>query len=253
VDLSLFARRNFWTSTLAMSLAYGTFFGGVVLLPLWLQQYMGYPATKAGMVLAPVGLLAIILTPFVGKYMNRVDPRIFATTAFIIFAIVMYMRSRFATDADIMTLMIPTIIQGVAVAVFFIPLVSLSLSGLDAARVPAASGLFNFARITAGSFGTSIATTWWDRRATLHHAQLVERITQFDPSSTQALAGLQAGGLTPQQASAAMNQMIDRQAFMLSANDIFLVSAILFVLLVGVVWLARPVKGPSAAPVAAEA
>ena len=45
VDLRLFARRNFWTGTLAMSLAYGVFFGNVVLLPLWLQQYMGYTAT----------------------------------------------------------------------------------------------------------------------------------------------------------------------------------------------------------------
>ena len=253
VDLSLFARRNFWTSTLVMSLAYGTFFGSVVLLPLWLQQYMGYPATMAGMVLAPVGLLAIILTPFVGRYVHRVDPRVFATVAFVIFAIVMYMRSRFATDADLTTLMIPTIIQGAAMAVFFIPLVNLSLSGIDAARVPAASGLFNFARITAGSFGTSIATTWWDRRATLHHAQLVERITQFDPTSMQALAGLQAGGLTPEQAGAALNQVIDRQAFMLSANDIFFVSALLFLLLIGVVWLARPVNGQAVTNVATEA
>src|ERR1700676_3401237 len=62
VDLRLFSRRNFWTSTLAMSLAYGTFFGNLVLLPLWLQQYMGYTATLAGMVLAPVGILAILLT-----------------------------------------------------------------------------------------------------------------------------------------------------------------------------------------------
>jgi DHA2 family multidrug resistance protein len=55
--------------------------------------------------------------------------------------------------------MIPTIIQGVALAMFFIPLVTLSLSGLLPERIPSASGLFNFARITAGSFGTSIATT----------------------------------------------------------------------------------------------
>src|SRR5205814_1355190 len=47
VDLRLFGRRNFWTSSLAMSLGYGTFFGNVVLLPLWLQQYMGYTATLA--------------------------------------------------------------------------------------------------------------------------------------------------------------------------------------------------------------
>ena len=46
-----------------MLLAYGLFFGNVVLLPLWLQQYMGYTATFAGLVLAPVGILAMFLRP----------------------------------------------------------------------------------------------------------------------------------------------------------------------------------------------
>jgi DHA2 family multidrug resistance protein len=247
VDLRLFARRNFWTSTLAMSLGYGAFFGNVVLLPLWLQQYMGYTATIAGLVLAPVGILAILLTPFVGKTVHRVDPRLFATAAFIVFALVLFMRSWFNTQADIMTLMVPTIIQGTAMAVFFVPLITLSLSGLAPERIPAASGLFNFARITAGSFGTSIVTTWWDRRATLHHAQLVERISQYDPTSTQALSGLQSGGMSQQQSYEMINRVIDQQAFMLSANDIFYVSALLFLLLIGVVWLARPVKASAPA------
>ncbi|HXT02662.1 MAG TPA: DHA2 family efflux MFS transporter permease subunit, partial [Casimicrobiaceae bacterium] len=110
VDLRLFARRNFWTSSLAMSLAYGAFFGNVVLLPLWLQQYMGYTATEAGMVLAPVGVLAIVLTPFVGRTINKVDPRIFVTGAFLIFALVLFMRADFNTSADFWTLMVPTII-----------------------------------------------------------------------------------------------------------------------------------------------
>ena len=253
VDLRLFARRNYWTSTLAMSLAYGAFFGNVVLLPLWLQQYMGYTATMAGLVLAPVGLLAIVLTPFVGRTVDRVDPRIFATTAFLVFALVLWMRSLFNTQADLETLLIPTIIQGAAVAVFFIPLVTLSLSGLPPNQIPAASGLFNFARITAGAFGTSITTTWWDRRAALHHAQLVERITAYDPTTQQALGSLQSGGLTPDQSVAALNRMVDQQAYMLSANDIFYVSAILFLLLIGVVWLARPVKGVHASAEAAAA
>ncbi len=107
VDLRLFARRNFWTSTIAMSVGYGLFFGNLVLLPLWLQQYMGYTATMAGMVLAPVGLFAILLTPLVGRNINKVDPRVFATAAFAIFALVLFMRSRFNTNADFATLMIP--------------------------------------------------------------------------------------------------------------------------------------------------
>jgi DHA2 family multidrug resistance protein len=242
VDLRLFARRNFWTSALAMALAYGTFFGNVVLLPLWLQQYMGYTATQAGMVLAPVGLLAILLTPLVGRTLHKVDPRIFATTAFLIFALVLFMRSQFATTADVRTLMVPTIIQGAAVSVFFIPLVTLSLSGLSPDRIPAASGLFNFARITAGSFGTSIATTLWDHRATLHHAHLVERLGGADSAAGQALASMQASGLTPEQSQAMLNRLVDQQAFMLSANDVFYASAALFLLLIAIVWLAKPAK-----------
>src|SRR5947207_6598133 len=125
VDLTLFKRRNFWTSTLSMSLAYGAFFGNVVLLPLWLQQFMGYTATDAGWVLAPVGFLAILLTPLVGKNLQKVDPRVFATGSFAIFALVLFMRAQVNTNADLKTLWVPTVITGAAVAVFFVPLVTL--------------------------------------------------------------------------------------------------------------------------------
>jgi DHA2 family multidrug resistance protein len=239
VDLRLFARRNFLVSTVAISLSFGTFFGSVVLLPLWLQQYMDYTATQAGMVVAPVGLLAVVLTPLVGRTVNRVDPRYFASASFATFALVMLMRSRFATSADLTTLMIPTIVQGAAMAMFFVPLITLSLSGLAPERIASASGLFNFARLLAGSFGTSITTTFWDRRATLHHAQLVEHLTAFDSQSQQAMALLQANGLSGAESHAVLNRLVDQQAFMLSANDLFYASAVLFLALIAVVWLAK--------------
>jgi MFS transporter, DHA2 family, multidrug resistance protein len=246
VDLSLFESRNFAVSTVAMLFAYGLFFGNVVLLPLWLQQYMGYTATLAGWVLAPVGFLAIVLSPIVGRYVDRVDPRILVTVSFAVFSLVLFMRAHFNTDATIGTLMLPTVIQGAGMAAFFIPLVSISLSGLSPERIPAASGLFNFARITAGAFGTSITTTAWDRRATLHHAQLIERLTSGDPATAQALGTLHAGGMGQNQSYALLNRLVDSQAFMLSANDIFYVSAIAFLGLIFLVWLAHPVRSAHA-------
>jgi DHA2 family multidrug resistance protein len=239
VDLSLFRSRNFTVSTIAMLFAYGLFFGNVVLLPLWLQQYMGYTATLAGWVLAPVGLLAIILSPVVGRMNDRVDPRILVTISFAIFALVLFMRAHFNTNATIGTLMLPTVIQGAGMATFFIPLVSISLSGMPPERIPAASGLFNFARITAGAFGTSITTTLWDRRATLHHAQLIERLGAADPNTAAALGTLHAGGLNDTQSYEVLNRMVDAQAFMLSADDIFYVSGLLFLALIFLVWFAR--------------
>jgi DHA2 family multidrug resistance protein len=245
VELRLFARRNFWAGTVATSIAYGLFFGNVVLLPLWLQQFMGYTATDAGMIMAPVGLLALVLSPLVGKTVASVDPRKYVTFAFIVFALVLWMRSHFNTQADFATILIPTIIQGVAMAFFFIPLATITMSGLTPDRMPAASGLTNFVRITAGAMGTSIATTLWESRAALHHAQLAETINPGSPAAQAALSGLTASGMTAEQALAQVNRLVDQQAFMLAANDIFWVSALLFLALIPLVWLTRPQKASS--------
>jgi DHA2 family multidrug resistance protein len=78
-------------------------------------------------------------------------------------------------------------------------------------------------------------------------------VTPFDPASAQALSHLQAGGMGQQQSYELLNRMIDQQAFMLSANDIFYVSAVVFLLLIGVIWLARPAKANQDAGAAAGA
>ena len=243
VDLRLFARRNFWAGTVTLAVAYGLFFGNVVLLPLWLQQFMGYTATDAGMILAPVGLMAMLLSPLVGATVSRVDPRRYATFAFLVLALVLWMRSRFNTQADFATLIVPTVIQGIAMAFFFIPLNTLTLSGLSQDRMPAASGLTNFVRITAGAVGTSVSTTLWESRAALHHAHLAESVNAGSAATQAALAGLASAGLTPEQALAQVNRLVDQQAFMLAANDIFWVSSLMFLALIPLIWVTHPARG----------
>jgi DHA2 family multidrug resistance protein len=175
---------------------------------------------------------------------------VFTTASLLVFALVSWMRSRFSTDVDLHALIVPTVIQGAAVACFFIPLVALALSGLPPERIAAATGLNNFLRITAGAFGTSISTTLWENRAALHHARLTERATLYDAPTRQALDSLAASGLGPDQAHAYLNRLIDQQAFTLAALDLFYASAILLVLLIPLVWIARPQKGAAGAAAA---
>ena len=247
VDLSLFRSRNFAIGTAALALAYGIFFGNVVLIPLWLQQYMGYTATDAGLVLAPVGVLAFILSPWVGRNIGRFDPRALASVSFIFFAIVLWMRSLFSTDADFSSLVLPAVVQGVAVAFMFVPLTTILLSGLAPDRIAAASGLSSFFRMTAGAFGASITTTLWDSRAQLHHAQMAERIGDFGLPATQAAQQLQAQGLGQEQSLAVVNRLIDAQAYTLAADELFYAAAGTFVLLIAFIWLAHPQRGRPAA------
>jgi len=249
VDIRLFAGRNFAFGAATLSIAYGLFFGNVVLLPLWLQQYMGYTATSAGMALAPVGILAIVLTPLVGRNVAKWDPRWMATGAFVLFALVLWMRSKFTSDTDFGTILLPTLIQGGAMAFFFIPLTTLTLAGLPPSRIPAAAGLSNFVRITMGAMGTSIATTLWDNRATMHHEHLVEQMAMNGTALDNATTALTQAGLPTAGAYASINRLVDVQAFTKAADDIFIASAVTFLFLIFTIWFTkRPPKiagGPS--------
>ena len=239
VDIRLFARRNFLFGAGTLAIAYGLFFGNVVLLPLWLQQYMGYTATDAGMALAPVGVLAILLTPIVGRNVAKWDPRWMATGAFILFSLVLWMRANFTSDTDFVTILIPTFIQGGAMAFFFIPLTTLTLAGLPPERIPAAAGLSNFVRIMFGAMGTSIATTLWDNRATLHHARLVEQMGLNGNALNGATTVLNQAGIGGTGAYASINRLVDVQAFTWAADDIFIGSAITFLFLIITIWFTR--------------
>jgi len=242
VDLRMLKLRNFWAGTLSMTVAYSLFMGNLVLLPLWLQQFMGYTSTQAGELMAPVGLFAILLSPLVGKNVSKVDPRGLTSFAFIVFALVLWMRSHFNTQADFGTIMLPTIIQGVAVAFFFIPLSTIIFSGLTPDKIASASGLSSFARIVGGSFGTSISITVWQDRAALHHAQLAELVNRGSIATNSALSNFEAAGMGTDQALAQINRIVDQQSFMLAANDVFYGSALIFVLLIPLVWLSHPMK-----------
>ncbi|QTD88102.1 DHA2 family efflux MFS transporter permease subunit [Burkholderia anthina] len=245
VDLSLFRMRNFTGGTIALAVGYGLYFGNLVLLPLWLQTQIGYTATDAGLVMAPVGLFAILLSPLTGKFLPRTDPRYIATAAFLTFALCFWMRSLYTTGVDEWSLMLPTLVQGIAMAGFFIPLVSITLSGLPGHRIPAASGLSNFVRIMCGGIGTSIFQTAWDHRNNFHHAQLVEQTNLYNPTFNQAVTQMGNLGLTPEQAHGLINNMATQQAAQLGVNDLFYISAAIFVLLIGLIWITKPERAGS--------
>ncbi|MGN6317895.1 DHA2 family efflux MFS transporter permease subunit [Trinickia sp.] len=240
VDLSLFKKRNFTGGTIALSVGYGLYFGNLVLLPLWLQTDIGYTATDAGLVMAPVGVFAILLSPVTGKFLPRTDPRKIATAAFVVFALCFWMRSRYTTGVDTWSLALPTLVQGIAMAGFFIPLVSITLSGLPGQRIAAASGLSNFVRIMCGGIGTSIFTTAWDHRTSLHHAQLTERASALDPTFGQSMTQLGSLGLDASQRYGMFDRLVSQQAAQLGVNDLFYISSVIFIVLIALIWITRP-------------
>ncbi|HAX3198716.1 TPA: DHA2 family efflux MFS transporter permease subunit [Escherichia albertii] len=244
VDLSLFKSRNFTIGCLCISLAYMLYFGAIVLLPQLLQEVYGYTATWAGLASAPVGIIPVILSPIIGRFAHKLDMRRLVTFSFIMYAVCFYWRAyTFEPGMDFGASAWPQFIQGFAVACFFMPLTTITLSGLPPERLAAASSLSNFTRTLAGSIGTSITTTMWTNRESLHHAQLTESVNPYNPNAQAMYSQLEGLGMTQQQASGWIAQQITNQGLIISANEIFWMSAGIFLVLLGLVWFAKPPFG----------
>ncbi|TLX21745.1 DHA2 family efflux MFS transporter permease subunit [Thermomonas fusca] len=241
VNLRLFRHRNFRSGTIAMTVAYGAFFSVGILVPLWLQRNLGYTAIWAGFATAPIGILPVILTPFVGKYANRFDLRILASFAFIAMSLTSFARSHFNLDVDFPHVALVQLFQGLGVALFFMPVLQILLSDLEPHEIAAGSGLATFVRTLGGSFAASLTTYAWSERGAVHHAHMTERVSTLDPTAMEAVA--QYGGGDLQRGAAVLEKMISNQAAQLGFNEIFHLLGIIFIGVILFVWLAKPPFG----------
>lgn len=252
VDFKLFTNRNFLVGVVALTLGYMVYFSNVVIFPLWLQTQMGYTPTWAGLAAAPVGILPFLLSPIVGLYMNKFNLRLLISFGFIIFVATSFWQSNFYTEVGYVQLIKPRFLQGLGLACFFTPIITISISSLRPEQIATALGLSNFFRILGGSFGTSISVTTWDRREAFHHSRLVENITPYNPIATDSLNHLNTLGITGADGLELTTRLVTNQAYMLATDDIFWLSGMVFLGLTFIIWFAKPPFFTKKGAVAAE-
>ncbi|AMN47943.1 multidrug resistance protein B [Steroidobacter denitrificans] len=246
VDLRLFLNRNFFFGTVAFCSGYAVFFANLLLMPLWMQTQLDYTATWAGLVAAPAGVVAFLLTPLVARAGNRIDARIMATIAFMAFALSFFMRADFTTGDDLWTYTLPLLVQGIAMSCFFVSLLTIQLEGIPAAQIPMATGISNFARIISGSFAASLITTMWDRREAMHQTRLTDHLTVLTPDYHAVVESLQHFGVSAEQAAGMITREMVRQAYQLAANELFWLSGWIVLVMTALVWLTRRSRAGSA-------
>ena len=237
VNLRLFRHRNFSAGTLTMVLAYAVFFAIGLLVPLWLQETLGYTAIWSGLATAPLGVAPVLLTFWIGKYGTKFDLRWLASFAFVMMGLTCFLRAEFTTSVDFYHVAIAQFLQGIGVAFFFMPILTIALSDLTGREVAAGSGLMTFVRSLGGSFSASITTYFWERGATTSHATLATHISAYNAQTQAAIA--QNGG-NVQQFAAGINRAISQQGVQISFDNLFYIFGWIILGLIAVIWLAKP-------------
>ena len=237
MDLRIFRHRGFVVGVMITSLTFGTFFGSIVLVPLWLQTSMGYTATWAGYAGSLNGVLAFVAAPFVAKMVGKVDPRALVSFGVICLGLVSFWRAHFTTQAGFWWIALPFLAQGFCLPFFFIPTTGITLSSVLPQETASAAGLSNFIRTTSAAFATSIMTTIWDQSSSAQRSDLVGKLND----APGMVDGLMSHGLTAAQATAQLDRTVEVQAVMLATNQLFLTTSLVFVAAGLLVWLApRP-------------
>ncbi len=223
VNLRVFANRGYASSILTLCLAFGSCFGTMVITPLWVQNYMGYTATWSGRVSACSGMLAVLAAPLAAKLAVKMDARYMVFTSVLWLGITTFLLSFSATNMTVNQISLPLFLNGLGLPFFFLPLTNLALSSVKPKDVASASGLLSFARTLSGAIATSIVITAWDSQTSRFHEELANQITSSQVS------------LVPKEI---LNGLVQVQSVMLATNQIYLVTALTFVLAASAIWLA---------------
>ena len=237
VDLKAFRFRGFTAGTITISFAFGAFFGTVVLIPLWLQSYMGYNATWAGFVGASTGILAVAAAPFAAMMSQKYDPRKLVFFGVIWLAFWTFIRSSATTDMTTWQIAWPMILQGIGMPFFFIPLTSLALASVDEKELTSAAGLMSFLRTLSGAIATSLVTTAWENKATEFRSDLTAN--SLSPEQFAQISGAASSEISLNN----LDYMIQAQAIILSTNQILVICSGTFIFAASAIWLApKPLK-----------
>jgi DHA2 family multidrug resistance protein len=244
VDFRLLRHGTFTAGVFVGGVIGFTLFGSIVLIPLFMQQLLGFPAVTAGFWSSPRGLGTIVFMPLMGYLLGRrVDPRYILTTGFVITSVSFFMFAGLDLHAAGHDFMWPQMVQGAGLSMVFVPLTTISMDAIPLRSMGYATSLFSMVRNIGSSMGISFVTTQLARRSQFHQQRLAEGINVYSGTVQEAMRSiggvLGAGAEGTRRSLGLIYGQVLRQASVLSFLELFYLFGVLFLLITPIVWIMR--------------
>jgi MFS transporter, DHA2 family, multidrug resistance protein len=261
LNLTLFRKRTFAIPFVLMFVLGFTLYGTTVLIPQLVQTLLGYTAELAGLVISPGALCIMLMMPVVGILVGKTDPRYLICYGFTMLAVSMVVMHTFSLESSFKYIMWVRVLQASGLAFLFIPINTISYTGVPREQSNDVSGLTNLARNIGGSTGTAFVATMLTRRQQAHEAVMVRALQpaneafrnqvnrmkgMFPGGGNGAASGF--GGKTSgnlHTAQAFIYAQMHRQSAMLAYMDIIAVFAVFCACMIPLVLAIGRIQPPS--------
>jgi DHA2 family multidrug resistance protein len=244
VNPRLFTDRNFAVGMLFIFIIGITYLASMALMTPYLQTLMGYPVVTAGLIMGPRGLGTMVSMLIVGRLMGRLDTRVLLMTGLLLTAWAMYDMSGWTPDVSQWQVGVTGFVQGAGLGFLFVPLTTVAFATLKPEQRAEATGLYNLSRNVGSSIGISVVSYLLIRNNQINHEVLASNITATNRLFDHA-AVLHAYNPWTAAGRAALDQLIQLQATIISYMDDFKLMMILSIAVAPLVFLLRPAAKPA--------
>ncbi|KFE70452.1 DHA2 family efflux MFS transporter permease subunit [Hyalangium minutum] len=261
VNLALFKDRAFLSGTVIGGLMFAMLMANMFLLPIFMQELLGFTATQSGLALMPRVLVMMVAVPIVGRIHNRLSPRILIAAGVLLVSYGSWLMSHLSLQSGAGHVVGALAFQGMGFACLFVPLTTVALSSIPKHLMPDATGLNSLVRQLGGAIGLAIFGSLIGHNATIARASLYAHVTETNPIAQERLLmvqqGLMAKGFdaasAQQGALANLYGAAYRQSMVLSFDKLFLLAGILFLMVLPLLVFLKYKRGGPAAEIHIEA
>jgi DHA2 family multidrug resistance protein len=236
IDLRLLGNHNFGLAIIIMVFFSMGMFGSTFLLPVYLQNSMGYTALQAGSVFIPVGIIQGFVAPISGRISDKLNPKIPIVLGILLTAFSFYLNSRLSFLSEMKAIMISLYIRGFGMGLAFTALNTVSIIEIPKHKMAQASGISNSIRQLGGSLGVAVLATMLTTRTIYHNQQygtaLNAKSQTYQETTGKIRFYMQHNiGMSPSAAAAyspsAIVTNISKQAYIEGINDDFLIASLI--------------------------
>ncbi len=237
VELKILRNVPFASGTLLGAVLGMGMFGTLFLLPMFLQNLLGFPAMTSGVAMIPRSVASAVVGPIGGRFYNKLGPRVLVAAGLVLNAYGFWQFSHLTTQVGVWDLFWPQIWQGAGMGLLFVAIATAALATIPRPTMTAATGLYNVVRQVSASVGIAIAANQVDAGTHRYHDLLAEGVTPYAEGARMMLQRLTAGMVqagadavsAAHRALAILNLQVTRQAVVLAYNHLFQLAAMLFV------------------------
>ena len=236
IDLRMLGDYNFGISALVIFIFGVGMFGSTFLIPVYLQNSMGYTAIQAGSVFLPLGMIQGVVAPLAGIFSDKINPKVPIIIGALLLSLSFYMNSSMSYLTELDYIMLTLYLRGLAMGLMFGPLTAISLLSIPRHKMAQASGISNVIRQVGGSFGVALLTSIFTSRIAFHSQLFGEALQSYSPvyhsvvnhlgSYVTSVTG-NVGSNALKQAQFILQSNITKQAFIQSIDDDFMLAAII--------------------------